>query len=124
MKLYLYCSIRVPLKDASSEVVAEAEGDDDGNNEEDEAASKSKSESSKNPAVLWAELEETQIEVDEFDQLFSRPVVKPKASRKKDKEEESKPKKAAVAKYFDQKKSQVSHEAKLSKFLVVCQIDN
>ena len=62
------------------------------------------------PPVLWAELEETQIEVDEFDQLFSRPVVKPRAKGKGEGgagRKEEKPKKAAVAKYFDQKKSQV-----------------
>jgi formin 2 len=56
--------------------------------------------------IVWEELDETPIEVDEFDQLFSRPVMKAKAKKDKKKDDESKPKKTAVAKYLDPRKSQ------------------
>ena len=48
--------------------------------------------------------------MDEFDQLFSRPVVKPRAKKdsKKDEDANKKAKKVTAAKYLDPKKSQVS----------------
>ncbi len=73
--------------------------------------------------VLWAELEEAQLEVDEFDTLFSRPVVKPKAKKENDKKEE-KAKKATVAKYFDQKKSQDIGIFIRSKHLEMGEVEN
>lgn len=54
--------------------------------------------------ILWEEIEETPIEVDEFDQLFSRPIVQPKA--KKNKKEVAETKKVTVAKYLDAKRGQ------------------
>jgi len=53
--------------------------------------------------VLWEIIEDIPIELDEFDDLFSRPVVKPK---KKEEEKVKKPSKAAVAKILDSKRSQ------------------
>jgi len=53
--------------------------------------------------VLWENLEDIPIEVDEFDDLFSRPVVKPK---KKEEKKDVKPSKATVAKILDSKRSQ------------------
>ena len=54
---------------------------------------------------LWEELEETPIEVEEFDSLFSRPQVKPKAKKEEKKSNETSVK-AAVAKLLDAKRSQ------------------
>ena len=58
---------------------------------------------------LWEELEEIPIELDEFDSLFSRPQVQPKAkkeNKKKDSDEAPKVT-AAKAKLLDPKRSQV-----------------
>jgi formin 2 len=55
---------------------------------------------------LWEELEETPIEVEEFDSLFSRPQVKPKAKKEDKKESEKKSTKIVVAKLLDAKRSQ------------------
>ncbi|TRY63309.1 hypothetical protein TCAL_13592 [Tigriopus californicus] len=59
------------------------------------------------PIVLWEDLEETPIEADEFEDLFSRPVTKTKVkSDNKKKEEEAAKKKTATAKFLDPKRSQ------------------
>lgn len=59
------------------------------------------------PLVLWEDLEETPIEADEFEDLFSRPVTKAKVkSDTKKKEEEAAKKKTATAKFLDPKRSQ------------------
>lgn len=58
-------------------------------------------------AVLWEQLDETNIEVEEFDAMFSRPVAKPKAKKTDKKEdEEAKKKKVGVAKLLDKGRSQ------------------
>lgn len=54
---------------------------------------------------LWNDLEETEMEIDEVDSLFSRPGNKPKA-KKEHAIAEKRPKKATVTKFFDSKRSQ------------------
>ena len=56
------------------------------------------------PSSLWADLEDVLIEYDEFDEMFSRPVINKGRKKKEDKKEESI--KVAVAKCLDPKRSQ------------------
>ena len=72
---------------------------------------------------LWEELEETPIEVDEFDFLFSRPQVKPKA-KKEDKKSPDQPVKATVAKLLDPKRSQNVGIFIKSKHLEIHELEN
>ncbi len=74
---------------------------------------------------LWEELEETAIEVEEFDNLFSRPQIKPKAKKAKDKTgEEKKSSKATVAKILDAKRSQNVGIFIRSKHLDIGELEN
>jgi len=73
--------------------------------------------------TMWEELEEAPLEVDEFDQLFSRPVMQPRA-KKKEKKEEDAPKKMAAAKYFDTKRSQDIGIFIKSKHLEMREVEN
>ena len=71
---------------------------------------------------LWEDLEETPIEVEEFDNLFSRPQVKPKA-KKEDKKVEN-PTKITVAKLLDPKRSQNVGIFIKSKHLEIHELEN
>ena len=72
---------------------------------------------------LWEELEETPIEVEEFDNLFSRPQVKPKA-KKEDKKVEKGSAKVTVAKLLDPKRSQNVGIFIKSKHLEIHELEN
>lgn len=76
-----------------------------------------------NTQDLWEELEETPIEVDEFDNLFSRPEVKP-AARKEKKKEAEQPAKVTVAKLLDPKRSQNVGIFIKSKHLDINELEN
>ena len=56
---------------------------------------------------LWEELEEIPIELDEFDSLFSRPQVQPKAKKENKKKDSDEAPKVTAAKLLDPKRSQV-----------------
>ena len=57
--------------------------------------------------TLWDDLEDIPLEVDEFDDLFSRPVIKVNKGRKENPEvKKEEPAKVAVAKLLDPKRSQ------------------
>ena len=56
---------------------------------------------------LWEELEEIPIELDEFDSLFSRPQVQPKAKKENKKKDSDETPKVTAAKLLDPKRSQV-----------------
>ena len=72
---------------------------------------------------LWEDLEETPIEVEEFDNLFSRPQVKPKA-KKEDKKVEKGSAKVTVAKLLDPKRSQNVGIFIKSKHLEIHELEN
>ena len=56
---------------------------------------------------LWEDLEEVPIEVDEFDDMFSRPVIKASKGKQKDTDKKTEdPAKISVAKLLDSKRSQ------------------
>ena len=56
---------------------------------------------------LWEDLEEVPIEVDEFDDMFSRPVIKVSKGKRKDIDKKmEEPAKISVAKLLDSKRSQ------------------
>ena len=56
---------------------------------------------------LWEDLEEVPIEVDEFDDMFSRPVIKVSKGKQKDTDKKTEdPAKISVAKLLDSKRSQ------------------
>ena len=71
---------------------------------------------------LWEDLEETPIEVEEFDNLFSRPQVKPKAKKEDKKVENSA--KVTVAKLLDPKRSQNVGIFIKSKHLEIHELEN
>ncbi|QQP35507.1 Cappuccino [Caligus rogercresseyi] len=76
---------------------------------------------------LWKELEEASIEVDEFDDLFSRPEAKPKtkkAANKKEDPSKEQSKKVSVAKILEAKRSQNLGIFIKSKHLDISEIEN
>ena len=90
MRPLYWTRIRIPVTPASLMIPEEGSGSDD-------------------VPVLWEDLDETPIEVDEFDALFSRPEMKSRAKKKDDagnKEEEEKKKKKTTAKFLDKSKGQ------------------
>lgn len=76
-----------------------------------------------NPQDLWEDLEETPIEVEEFDSLFSRPEVKPKAKKEDKKSADAAPK-MTVAKVLDSKRSQNVGIFIKSKHLEIHELEN
>ena len=73
---------------------------------------------------LWEELEETPIEVDEFDLLFSRPQVQPKTKKENKKKDTDQAPKITAAKLLDPKRSQNVGIFIKSKHLEIHELEN
>ena len=73
---------------------------------------------------LWEDLEETPIDVDDFDSLFSRPQVQPKAKKEKTKKDDEQAQKVTAAKLLDPKRSQNVGIFIKSKHLEIHELEN
>ena len=73
---------------------------------------------------LWEDLEETPIDVDDFDSLFSRPQVQPKAKKEKTKKNDEQAQKVTAAKLLDPKRSQNVGIFIKSKHLEIHELEN